>query len=205
MLQFNSALLTAVGTFTGQYAPYQAIRIEPHDGGVLLCASDHGKVAALGFDRQGRGDESVTIIPSGELLKACAGIKTAERGVVIDGDSAIVTTYYKTSDNKGKEIPIHRSVIPFPPIDEAIAACLHRWSATPELSATAGRYKTAYLEKAIRHAGLHADSLVISAFDGGPLRIQGETIELVLLVMPQVAEPIPPVPDWIVRLGERTA
>lgn len=205
MLQFNSALLAAVGSFTGQYAPFQAVHIRPHHGGILLAASDQGKVTALGFDPQGRGDQSVTIIPSNELLKASAGIKTAERGLVIDGDTAIVTTYYKTSNNKGKEIPIQHSVVPFPPVEEAIAACLKRWGATPTLSATAGRYNLAYLERAIKNAGLYSDALVLSAFDGGPLRIQGESIELMILVMPQTAEPIPPVPSWIASMRRQTA
>jgi len=201
VLQFNSALLAAVGSFTGKYAPYQAVLIQPHAGGILLAGSDEGKVTALAFDRDGRGDETATIIPSTELLKACSGIKTAERGVVIDGNSAVVTTYYKTSNSKGKELPVHRSITPFPPIDQAIAACIERWSATPKLSETAGRYKLRYLERAIRNAGLYSDSLVLSAFEGGPLRIQGESIELVILVMPQTAEPIPAVPDWLAEIA----
>jgi hypothetical protein len=193
VLQFNSALLAAVGSFTGAYAPYQSIHIRPHCGGVLLAASDHGKVTAVGFDRQGTADEALSILPSPELLKACAGIKTAERGISIDGDRALVTTYYKASSNKGKEI------------DAALAACVERWGATPELSQTAGRYRVAYLERAIKAAGLLADSLVLSAFDGGPLRLQGESIELIILVMPQTAEPIPAFPDWIQEFSRRTA
>lgn len=205
MLQFNSALLAAVGSFTGKYAPYQSVLIAPHAGGVLLAATDAGKVMALGFDRNGLGDETVTIIPSTELLKACAGIKTAERGVLIDGDSAIVTTYYKTSSAQGKELPIHRSMVPFPPIDAVISSCLERWGETPTCGETAGRYKVAYLERAIKNAGLLTDSLVLSAFDGGPLRVQGESIDLCILLMPQTAEAIPPVPDWLARYGTQGA
>jgi hypothetical protein len=37
---------------------------------------------------------------------------------------------------------------------------------------------------------------VLSAFDGGPLRIQGEGLEILLLLMPQTAVPIPAVPAW---------
>jgi hypothetical protein len=205
VLQFNSALLAAVGSFTGKFAPYQAVLIQPHAGGVLLAASDGGKVTALGFDRRGSGDAPVTIIPSNELLKASAGIKTAERGVVIDGNSAVVTTYYKTSSAQGKELPIHHSITPFPPIDQAIGACIERWSATPATGCTAGRYKVAYLERAIKNAGLLTDSLVLSAFDGGPLRVQSESIELCVLVMPQAAEPIPAIPDWLQVFGAQGA
>ena len=205
MLQFNSALLAAVGAFTGDYAPYQSVHIRPHCGGILLAASDHGKVTAIGFDRRGSGDETTSIIPSSELLKACAGIKTAERGIVIDGDRAVVTTYYKASSNKGKELAVHRSLTPFPDIDAALAACVARWGTTPTLSQTAGRYRVAYLERAIKAAGLLADSLVLSAFDGGPLRLQGESIELIILVMPQTAEPIPQLPDWVQVFNPATA
>lgn len=205
MLQFNSALLAAVGAFTGAYAPYQSVHIRPHCGGVLLAASDHGKVTAIGFDRQGQADETTAIIPSPELLKACAGIKTAERGIVIDAERALVTTYYKASSAKGKELPVQRSITPFPDIDAALAACVARWGTTPTLSQTAGRYRIAYLERAIKAAGLLADSLVLSAFDGGPLRLQGETIELIILVMPQTAEPIPALPDWLQAFGSTTA
>lgn len=204
MLQFNSALLAAVGSFTGPYAPYQAVHIRPHCGGVLLAASDHGKVTALGFDRKGKADETVTLIPGDELLKACAGIKSAERGIVIDGDRALVTTYYKAASSKAKEFPVHRSIQAFPDIDGAMAACAARWGATPRLSETAGRYDVTYLTKAIRAAGLLTDSLVLSAFDGGPLRLQGESIELMVLLMPQTAEPIPPLPEWILEFTAQT-
>lgn len=205
MLQFNSALLAAVGSFAGQYAPFQAVHIRPHCGGVLLAASDHGKVTAVGFDRVGRADETLDIIPSQELLKACAGIKTAERGIQINGDTALVTTYYKASSNKGKELPICRSTTPFPDLDSTLKACIDRWGVTPKLTETAGRYRVAYLERAIKSAGLLADSLVFSAFDGGPLRLQGESLELIILVMPQTAEPIPPLPDWIQEIGRQNA
>lgn len=205
MLQFNSALLASVGSFTGAYAPYQGIHIRPHQGGVLLIASDHGKVTALGFDRQGRGDETLTILPSNELLKACAGIKTAQRDVVIENESATVTTYYKTSAKRGDAIAIKHSLTPFPPIDGALADLVQRWGQTPAKSDTAGRYQVAYLERAIKAAGYLADSTLLCAFDGGPLRIQGESIELLILVMPQTAQPIPELPDWLQVFGASTA
>jgi hypothetical protein len=205
VLQFNSALLAAVGSFAGPYAPFQAIHIRPHCGGVLVAASDHGKVTAVGFDRQGHADETVNLIVTQDLLKASAGIKTAERGIQIDGEKAVVTTYYKSSSNKGKEFTVHRSEQAIPGFDSAIKACLDRWGVTPQLSETAGRYRVDYLERAIKAAGLLAESIVISAFDGGPLRLQGESIELMILVMPQTAVPIPALPDWIQEIGRQFA
>jgi hypothetical protein len=205
MLQFNSALLAIAGSFAGAYAPYQAIHLQPHMGGVLVVSSDHGKVSAFGFDPAGRGDETIDLIPSKDLLKSCTGIKSAERDVRIEGDTATVTTYRKTAANEVKQFHALRSTAPFPPLDRAIAACMDRWGATPETSATAGRYAAPYLEKAIRAAGSLGDSLVLSAFDGGPLRLHSEEIELMILVMPQTAEPIPALPSWIQQFGRAAA
>ncbi|MGA1641001.1 MAG: hypothetical protein ACO4AL_11690 [Steroidobacteraceae bacterium] len=201
MLQFNSALLAAAGLFVGAFSPYQSIHIQPHGGGVLVAASDHGRITALGFDPAGRGDEICDLIADDKLLQACRGIKAAERDVRIEDQRAIVTTYRKTT-NESKEFAILRASTPFPPLESAVAACVQRWSATPEVSATAGRYDATYLEKAVKAAGLLCNSLVLSAFDGGPLRLQGEGLELMILVMPQTAEPIPPIPDWVLRFSE---
>ena len=201
MLQFNSALLAAAGLFVGNFAPYEAIHIQPHNQGVLVAASDHGRVTALGFDPAGRGDEVCDLIADDRLLQACKGIKTAERDIRIEEQRAVVTTYRKTT-NEAKEFTILRASMPFPPIEQAVAACVQRWSATPEVTATAGRYDATYLEQAVKAAGLLCDSLVLSAFDGGPLRLQGEGLELMILVMPQTAEPIPSIPDWVLRFSE---
>lgn len=205
MLQFNSAILAAAGLFTGTYAPYQAIHIEPMNPGVLVAASDQGRVSAIGFDHRGQGDESFDLLPSKELLAACSGIKSAERDIRIEGNAAVVTTYRKVAANEAKEFPIHRAMTPFPPLAEALAACVERWGATPTLSATAGRYSSAMLERAIKAASHLNDSIVISAFDGGPLRLQGDKLELCILLMPQTAEPLPGIPEWILKFAGSTA
>lgn len=201
MLRFNSALLHFCGAFRGPFAPFQSIHVEAAAaGGVIVLASDGGKVAAIGYDANGVADETANLLPSNELLLACKGIKTAEREVSIDDLRAQVTTFYKAG-NESKEFLVLRSQEPYPPIRQALAACIDTWGATPSSSATAGRYRASYLEKAIKAAGALCDSLVLSAFDGGPLRLQGENLELMVLVMPQAAEPIPPVPDWAVNFA----
>lgn len=197
MLQFNSALLALAGAFTGPYAPYQSVHLQPHLQGVLVAASDGGKVSMLGYDAKGRGDQACDILVSPDLLRACAGIKSAERDVRIDGDTAAVTTYRKTTSSEVKRFPISYATAPFPPLDRAVSACIQRWSATPALSSTAGRYDTLYLEKAIKSAGHLCESLVLSAFDGGPLRLHGEGLDVMILVMPQTAQPVPPLPQWV--------
>ena len=197
MLQFNSANLAAVGPFVSRYAPWQSIHLSAHAGGVMATACDGGKAIAMAFDPGGRADENCDLLPSSELLRACAGIKSADRDVRIEADAALVTTYRKTANDEVRQYPIQRSLIPFPSIDNLLEAVLERWGAQPASSDTAGRYDSFYLEKAIKTASFLNTSLVLSAFDGGPLRLQNNTGTLCILIMPQKAEPIPPVPDWI--------
>ena len=42
----------------------------------------------------------------------------------------------------------------------------------------------------------------MSAFDGGPMRLQTDRGNVVILVMPQTAEPIPPIPDWLINFAK---
>ena len=70
--------------------------------------------------------------------------------------------------------------------------------ATPSVSTTAGRYESWYVERALKGLSSTSDSVVLSAFDGGgPLRIQTDKADVVILVMPQVKEKIPSVPEWL--------
>ena len=201
MLRFNSALLAIAGGFTGPYAPFQSIHVEPASGGgVIVVASDGGKVTAIGYDPRGVADEHANLLPSADVLAACKGLKGAEREVTIDGLSATVTTYRKTK-SESKELLILRSSEPFPPIQQALAACIATWGTTPTSSATAGRYQSRYLEKALKAASSCGESVVLSAFDGGPLRLHVDGLELMVLVMPQTAEPIPSLPDWAVNFA----
>ena len=197
MLNFNSALLASAAEFTGRYAPYQGIEIRPAgEQGVFLTATDQGNVLCLCYDPLGRGDETIVLLPDSDLLKACKGIKTAEREIRIDGQTALVTTFRKSAANEAKEFPITRSSVPFPPVAEVMQACVERWGATPAVTATAGRYSSAYIDKAVKVLQVHESSVVMSCFDGGPLRLQGDNGNVLVVVMPQTALPIPAVPEW---------
>tara|TARA_X000001036_G_scaffold418741_1_gene437877 strand:- start:1660 stop:2271 length:612 start_codon:yes stop_codon:yes gene_type:complete len=198
MLSFNSSLLAIASDFVGKYSPFQAIQITPaKNGGVYLASTDCGKIACLAFDPSGDADESALVIPTKDLLKVSRGIKTGERTIRIEDNQAVVTTFMKTT-SKSQEVPILRSQTDFPPLAEKLQDCINRWSSTPSTSTTAGRYNSTYINKAIKSLSLFDASIVLSAFDGGPLRIQGDSNNLNILVMPQTAEPIPPVPDWLV-------
>lgn len=195
---FSAPLLAVASEFTGKYAPYQAVQVKPHPkGGVLVSATDQGKVAVVGFDPRGEASGETCLLVPAELGRACRAVKTGPREITIDGMNATVRSYTKGGSSKAVELLVQHSAVEFPPLDQALRACVARWGQTPEASATAGRYDAGLLERAIKAAGSLADSIVLSAFDGGPLRLQGEGLEILIVLMPQTAEPIPPLPQWI--------
>ncbi len=197
MLKLNSALVAICSDFTGKFAPYQSVEISPApSGGVFVAATDRGNIACLAHDPGGKADETIQLLPDAELMKYCRGIKTADRELMIDANNAVVTTYRK-STNERRETIVNKSIIEFPPLANAISACLERWSSSPALSATAGRYESVYVERALKGLSSTSESVVLSSFDGGPLRVQTDKADVVVLVMPQVAEKIPSVPEWL--------
>lgn len=201
MLQLNSALVSIAAEFCGKYSPYQAIEISKAPGdGAYVTSTDGGRVVCLAYDPGGQCDQTTRILPDSDLLRFCRGIKTAERELRIKGNSAVVTTFRKTTSEK-KEFIVNHSISDSPPLAKAVQACIDKWSATPALSCTAGRYESAYVERALKGLA-HDGSVVISAFDGGPMRIQTDQGNVVILVMPQTAEPIPPIPDWLIEYAK---
>lgn len=198
MLTFNSALLASAAEFTGRYAPYQGVELRPAgDKGVFVSATDKGNVAFMAFDPNGIGDETIVVLPDAELTKSCKGLKTAEREIRIDGATALVTTFRKSTSNEAKEIPITRSSVEFPPLARIMRQCVERWGMAPAVTASAGRYDNQYIEKAMKALAAYEDSVVMSCFDGGPLRLQGDIGNVTILVMPQTAAPVPQQPAWL--------
>ena len=195
-LRFNSALLNLAAEFTGKYAPWQGIRVAPLCGGVSVSASDRGAATFIGWDPRGMASEEACLLPSRDLAAACRGIKTAERDVSVDGDLAVVTTYHK-AHSTSKEFPVAYASCPPPPFADVIAKAIEYWGATPELSRTAGRYDLGLLLGALKALGTEDDSVVLSAWQGGPLRLQRGDVHAVILLMPQEAQPLPGVPAWL--------
>lgn len=202
MLRFDASLLALACDFVGTWVPYQGIELAPLAGGVSIAATNRGAVAMIAFDPNGSADETTVLLPGGDLAKACRGIKTASREVTLHESTAVVTTYRK-STNSSVELPITRSSIPFPNLTRVITTALQYWGTTPTASSTAGRYELPLLTKALRAMADDSDSIVLSAFQGGPLRLQREDSEIVILLMPQAAEPIPPVPSWLESYAQR--
>lgn len=199
MIQFNSALLALAADFRGRYSPFEAIGITPHPSqGVFVAATDNGSVAIVGFDPAGTAERSAALLPSPELIKAARGIKTAERIVFIDLEErrASVTTFRK-ANNETKEFPILEASAPFPPLGQAVQACFQYWSNDPPSTNTSGRYSAGLLAKAASAAEGLGDSVSFCGFSGGPLRLDVDGANAVILVMPQFSKPVADAPDWL--------
>lgn len=203
MIQFNSALLALAADFRGRFSPFEAIGIQPHPSvGLYVAATDNGSIALIGYDYWGIADRPASLLPSAELVRACRGIKTAERTVTIDLEKrhASVTTFRK-SNNETKEFPILEASAPFPPLADAVAACVNTWQQEPSTTSTSGVYSTKLLAKAAAAASDLGDSLSFCGFSGGPLRFDVNGRPVVILLMPQSALPVAPVPQWLLEFG----
>ena len=130
------------------------------------------------------------------MIKAARGIKTAERTLRIEGNQATVTTTRKTT-SETKEISISRSMVDFPDLATPLGKAIQRWDQTENNAITAGRYNISYIQNAVKSLSSINSSVTLHSFDGGPLRIQESSGNIVVLVMPQTAEPIPDIPSWL--------
>lgn len=204
MLRFNSYLLALAAEFTGRFTPYQGVQIAPLAGGVSVAATDRGALTMLGYDPAGTATEEIVVLPDAEFARACKGIKTAQREVTIEAGHALVTTYYK-EHSTSKEFAVHTSAVPFPPLAEVVSKVIATWGEQPSSSVTAGRYDLDLLHKAIKAMAGDSDSIVLSGFHGGPLRLQREDTGVVVFLMPQTAQPIPPLPPWLDTYAQSSA
>lgn len=195
MFRINSAFFNLAASFTGKYQPFQGVTLTPHAGGVVISSSDRGAALFYGFDPTGLAPEAATFAPGKELAAACKGIKKAQRELTIEDDRAIVTTYYK-EHNTSKEFQVSR-LSESPAMGPVLHATIDLWGETPASSSTAGRYDLDLLHKATRTILEESDCLVLSGYNGGPLRLQSEELRCVVLLMPQTAVPLPGLPPWL--------
>lgn len=202
MLQCRSALLAIASAFTGPYDPCRSVQFRRASGGVVAMATDRASAIVI-FDPKGHlTGGPLDLVPTDALIKACREIKTASRTLLIEdqASAARVVTDYK-AHAKGVDVPLGPPpAVPFPDLTAVLDAVLDRWGQTPPVSRTAGRYDLPLLKRLLDALG-HDESVVLSAFDGGPLRVQREGLDAVALLMPQQAAPIPPLPSWLQDLS----
>jgi len=206
MHTFSAPLFALAASFTGKFAPYQGVLIAPMAQGLAVAATDRGASTIICYDPNGKTTEPgqrLVILPEKDLIAACRSNKSATRGrdIEISGDQATVTTYFK-SHSTNKEFTVLHSSAPFPPLEATLAQVLHFWGQAPDAGSTAGRYDIHLLADCIKAMADETSSIVLSAFHGGPLRIQREDTGVVVFLMPQTALPIPPLPHWLSEFSE---
>ena len=196
-LSCDASLVSLAADFAGRYAPYNAIELKPNpQGGVFVAATDRGNAALLAYDSSGKADEREIILPTAELVKACKPLKTADRLLEINGERGRVITLRKSA-NQAVDVTIHRPAGDFPPLADVMKKVCSLWGKDPGMAVTAGRYDIAYLMKAVRAIEQRNASVVLTSFDGGPLRIQADDGSLCCLVMGQSKDPIPQLPGFL--------
>jgi hypothetical protein len=205
-LSFESRLFSIAAQFVGEYSPYQGVHIEPGPGGTgaIVAATDRGAALFLGFDPDGVVDEPATLLPYAELARAAKGLKSGPRTLSVDTDSGIaqVVTHLKTKAGKVVEMPAPAQL---PGTDDVfrdlrafVASIVRFWEENGSTSDTAGRFDVELLMRFLSNAEVLGDSVVLSCLTGGVLRVDIEGTNLFLVLASQAAEPIPPVPAWMV-------
>ena len=195
MIECNAAYFSMASAFLGTYCPFHVIHIEPHvSGGVLLVSSDQGRVTLIAHDRTGSADETINVIPDAELLKISRPIKTAERRLTLEDSSATVLTLRKTNTER-KAASFQRSTAEFPPIRQALSKCLQAWDTV--LPSSQGRYDANYLLRILSALSPLSEYCTFSSYDGGPLRIQTDSLAATVFLMPLGAEEPAPVASYL--------
>jgi len=219
-LNCESRLFVVGADFAGNYAPYQGIYFcpGPRGVGVIASSSDRGALTFVGYDESGTIDEPVVFIPTSELAAASRGLKSGPRTLSIDTETGIaaVTTPLKTKAGKTVEMsapPV--STIAFPDVHGVVARLVAHWEGMGQQVDACGRYDAKLLLQALRAAEGLGDSVSLVGMSGGPLLInieaavEDETAKkktvrmqstgLLLMLMPQTAQPVPPPPGWVHR------
>lgn len=205
MFRLNSAYFSLAAEFTGQFSPCQGVELAPHPSGqgvTIVSVSDGAAMVFLGYDSSGICDEPPSVfLPGDDIPKAGRGIKTAERELTINGSIATVTEY-KSKVSSAQEFSIARTSTPLPPIPAVIRKAVKLWGEAPELVETTGRYSLPLLTSAVKSMVDRAASVSMYIYPDGPMRLQRDDMSVVVLLMPQTAVEVPPLPRWLLDYGD---
>lgn len=201
-IQLQAGLFHLAAGFVGQFSPFQAIEISPgrHGLGVFVAATD-GNTAFVALDRHGTASCNLALLPEAALVKAAAPIKTAKRTLILDTEenSASVFTHRKTTTGSTLvfDLPVV-STVDLPPLRRVLQQVAHAWD-TPAMApvVNSGRYQVNLLLKTLEAAGKLGDLVTLHGWDGGPIRVEAEGSDVLLLVMPTHACVMPGAPPWL--------
>lgn len=195
-ISLNGALIAVAADFCGRYSPYQGVQIRPNpSGGVFVAATDAGRIAFLGFDPAGKGDEEVVLLPTAELIKNTRPLKSAARWIEIEGNTARCSKILKTT-SQVTEIPITRSQSPPADLVGAMKAVSETWGKDVAV-VNAGNFNANFLLRAFKAIEQLGGSITMSHLAGGPLRVESTEGGAIVLVMPESARKVPPLPHYL--------
>jgi hypothetical protein len=206
IFDIDSRLFYIACQYTHKFAPWQAVTIQPGaDGtGAIVSASDRGAATFLAFDPTGQADDHAAFIAGSDLLKVAKGIKSAKRSLRIDTDQLLarVTTHLKGSDKVVEAPAPMLSENPAPDLRLVMKRYLDARRQVPAGNAFA-RIDAKLLARACESFDQLSDSVIISTLEGAaPICLQGDKVDVMVLLMPQTADPLPPVPDWLNRWSQ---
>lgn len=206
MISLNGELVAVAADFCGKYAPYQGIQIRPNRNGkgVFVAATEGGRLAFLAYDHAGKGDEEVVLLPSADLLKNCRPLKSASRWLEIECSTARCSKSTKNT-TQTIEIPITRSAVPPPDLVGVMQAIAEQWGKdcpNQQFCTEAGNFNASYLQKAFRAIEALGSSLTVSHLNGGPLRIESLSTAAMVMVMPEYAQEVPELPEYLFEYAD---
>lgn len=201
IFEFESRLFALAAEFTGKYVPFTGVHLAPGPGGdgVVVTSSDRGAICFMGYDPKGTAGGEVTLLPDKEVVKASRGLKLKERTLRIDTDARVarITTHMKSGAGQTVELPAPAPAADHKDLRPILPQFIDVWKTQGDISATAGRYDTVLIRKALDAAESLGASVVLSSLVGGPLRVAIEGTDAMLLIVPQTALPIPALPEWL--------
>ena len=157
--------------------------------------TDAGKLAFLAYDHTGKGDEEIVLLPTADLLKNTRPLKSAGRWIEIEGSTARCSKSTKNT-TQTVEIPITRSVATPPDLVGVMKTVSEQWGKDCPC-VDAGNFNANYLQKAFRAIESLGSSVTLSHLNGGPLRIESTVGTALVMLMPETANPIPQLPDYL--------
>lgn len=197
-ISLNGALIAVAADFVGKYSPYQAIQIRPNPNGdgVFVASTDAGRLAFLAFDNSGTGDEQINILPTPDLIKNTRPLKSANRWIEIEGSTARCSKLTKAT-TKTEEISITRSTIEPADLVGAMKTVAHQWGKDVPNCTNAGNFNPGFLTRAFKAIEALGGSITMSHLNGGPLRVESTDSDVIVLVMPEMARPVPALPHYL--------
>ena len=95
-----------------------------------------------------------------------------------------------------EEVPITRSTTEPADLIGAMKAVAERWGKDCPV-VNAGNFNANFLLRAFKAIEQLGGSITMSHLDGGPLRVESTTGNAIVLVMPEMARDVPPLPDYL--------